>query len=179
MGRGNVCTLGKYEGLYYIDNDDYFTYSRQTQDGEWEYSTQRELDYDELTGGEWKFDWWETDFALDCIVSNFLELFTKMFPSFDQTEKKDWIWIDREKKVIAESKLFYIAMEDNGWSTAIELIQKEEPWGLGWMEGLQRTLYKVYLRAMQKCLLEILECIGCYKGPWTSGTIKRGEESDV
>lgn len=23
MGRGNVCTLGKYEGLYYIDNDDF------------------------------------------------------------------------------------------------------------------------------------------------------------
>lgn len=26
MGRGNVCTFGKYEGLYYIDNDHIHVY---------------------------------------------------------------------------------------------------------------------------------------------------------
>lgn len=26
MGRGNVCTFGKCEGLYYIDNDDLCVY---------------------------------------------------------------------------------------------------------------------------------------------------------
>ena len=28
MGKGNVCTQGKYEGLYYIDNDDIHVYRR-------------------------------------------------------------------------------------------------------------------------------------------------------
>lgn len=31
MGRGNVCTLGKYEGLYYIDNDHIHVY-RDSED---------------------------------------------------------------------------------------------------------------------------------------------------
>lgn len=30
MGRGNVCTTGPYEGVFYIDNDDLLVYRRNT-----------------------------------------------------------------------------------------------------------------------------------------------------
>ena len=34
MGRGNVCVTGKYEGLYYIDNDHFHVYRRDEPDSD-------------------------------------------------------------------------------------------------------------------------------------------------
>ena len=39
MGRGNVCVTGKYEGLYYIDNDDFHVYRRDEPDSDEEFET--------------------------------------------------------------------------------------------------------------------------------------------
>lgn len=66
-------------------------------------------------------------------------------------------------------------MEDNQWSLAVKLLQKKEPWGLPWMENLQKRLHEKYLEGMKRCLLEVLPGIGTYKGAWTSGRITREE----
>lgn len=34
MSRGNVCVTGKYEGLYYIDNEDFHVYRKDDSDAE-------------------------------------------------------------------------------------------------------------------------------------------------
>ena len=62
MGRGNVCVTGKYEGLYYIDNDDFHVYRRDEPDSDEEFETRllKNLSCQELTGGEWSFDEWGT-----------------------------------------------------------------------------------------------------------------------
>ena len=82
---------------------------------------------------------------------------------------------DGSRRVILESKLFYICVEDNEWSLAVKLLQKEEPWGLPWMENLQKRLYEKYLEGMKRCLLEVLPSIGTHKGAWRSGRITREE----
>lgn len=76
-----------------------------------------------------------------------------------------------------ESGLFYIAVQDNQWSVAVELIQKEDPYD-DRLSGLQARHYQRYLDGMKKCLLDRLPSIGTRTGAWTSGLIK-GEEASA
>lgn len=82
----------------------------------------------------------------------------------------------RSRRVILESKLFYIAVEDNEWSLAVELLQKEDPYD-DHLSGLQGRHYLKYLDGMKRCLLDRLPSIGTRKGAWMSGTITREEVS--
>lgn len=182
MGRGNVCVTGKYEGLYYIDNDDFHVYRREEPDSDEEFESRllKDLSYQELTGGEWFFCEAETEDEKDDILECFIEGFTKMFHSFRRQANE--LWLGRHgpldcpnRRVILWSNLFYICVEDNEWSLAVELVQKVEPWGRPWMENLQKRLYEKYLEGMKRCLLEVLPGIGTYKGAWTSGRITREE----
>ena len=180
MGRGNVCVFGEVRWLYYIDNDHIHVY-RDSEDMS-DYPETRlmgDLDYGELTGGRWLYDEWGSMEEEGDILECFMDDFTRMFPSFEKASGDKWIraglYGDRSRRVILESKLFYVCLEDNEWSMAVELIQKEEPWGLSWMENLQKRLYEKYLDGMKKALLNRLPSIGIRTGAWTSGTIKRDE----
>lgn len=168
MGRGNVCTLGKYEGLYYIDNDHIHVY-RDSEDmgDDPETRLMGDLDYEELTGCRWLYDEEGSMNEEDDILECFMEEFTRMFPSFKRVEPERWL--DRSRRAILESGLFYIALEDNEWSLAVELIQKEEPWGDVWMENLQKRLYEKYLEGVKKALLMRVPSICPYGGAWTHG----------
>ena len=176
MGRGNVCVTGAYEGLYYIDNDDFHVYRRDDPNSDDELETRllRDLSYQELTGGEWLFCEPETEGEKDDILKCFIEGFTRGFPSFRRPESTE-LWL-KDARVILESKLFHIAVEDNQWSLAVKLLQKEEPWGNVWMENLQKRLHEKYLDGMKRCLLEVLPSIKTYKGVWQSSII-RGEKT--
>lgn len=93
MGRGNVCVTGKHEGLYYIDNDHFHVYRRDEPDSDDEFQTRllRDLSYEELTGGEWHLDEWETEDEKDDILECFIESFTMMFRSFERPAKETWL----------------------------------------------------------------------------------------
>ncbi|WP_166542404.1 hypothetical protein [Acutalibacter sp. 1XD8-36] len=105
--------------------------------------------------------------------------FCQMFPGFERAGTNEWLrngpYGDLSRRVILESKLFYVCVEDNEWSLAVELVQKEEPWGLPWMENLQKQLYQKYLDGMKKALLNRLPGVGIRTGAWTSGRIKKEE----
>lgn len=105
----------------------------------------------------------------ECIIADF----TAMFHSFRRPEKETWL--DRDTRVLLESKLFVIGLVDNEWSMAVELLQKEEPWGDIWMENLQKIHYQKYLEGLKKAMLWRLPSIGTYKGAWTSGRLTREE----
>ena len=180
MGRGNVCVTGSCEGLYYIDNDDFHVYRRADDLSEWpETRLMGELDYDELTGSEWVYDEEGTGNEEDDVLECFMADFCQMFPGFERAGTNEWLrngpYGDLSRRVILESKLFYVCVEDNEWSLAVELVQKEEPWGLPWMENLQKQLYQKYLDGMKKALLNRLPGVGIRTGAWTSGRIKREE----
>lgn len=180
MGRGNVCVSGPYEGLYYIDNDDFHVYRRDEPDSDEEFQTRllKDLSHEELTSGEWYFDEWESLDEEDSILECFVESFTRMFRSFERPERGMWLtepgFGGRSRRVLLESKLFYIALEDNEWSLAVELLQKEDPYD-DHLSGLQGRHYQKYLDGIKRCLLEVLPGIGTYGGAWTSGRITREE----
>lgn len=151
MGRGNTCVFGNYEGLYYIDWDN-FSNEYEDEHGNiiQDYDFQRE---------EWENSLYE-----------FISDFTRKFKSFTKCNE----WISRDEKAVLENKLFYIVVTDNEWSMAIKLIQKEQGYyDNGNIENLQAKHYKNYLEGIKECLFNQFSELGTYGGAWTSGQIHR------
>ena len=154
MGRGNTCVFGDYEGLFYIDWDNFGAeYEDENGNIVEDYDLQQE-------------DWENS-------LEQFISDFTRRFNSFSRCDK----WIGGDNRAILENGLFYIAIADNEWSIAIKLIQKEqEYYDDGNLENLQAKHYKTYLDGMKECLFNQFEELGTYAGPWTSRWIRRGEK---
>lgn len=165
MGRGNVCVNGVAEGLYFVDNDFLDIYSRLNSDSYYDVRLQKDVDdYD-----SWSYDETESYFNRDMIVHAFACEMMARFPSFEYVDK----WISRSRKAILENKLFYVVLEDNQWSVAVELIQKEDEYGGDGMIGLQMGLYRDYLEGIKEILLDMNGEVGIYTGAWTSGIIRK------
>lgn len=151
MGRGNACVHGNYEGLFYVDWDNF---SSQFEDGDGNIV----VDYD--------FQREEWEIALAEFVSDFM----KKFNSFSKCNK----WISNSERAVLENSLFYIAVEDNEWSMAVKLIQKEQGYyDMGNIENLQKKHYKTYLEGIKECLFNQFNELGTYSGAWTHGIIKK------
>ena len=169
MGRGNVCTHGKYEGLYFIDKDDIDIYLKMEDDIA-QVKRLGELSYNELISGEWEFNKNFSSEAADRVLEGFTKVFLDMVPSFRRCAKDTYV---DDKLILLENGLFYVAIEDNEWSLAVELIQKEDDYVN--LEGLQMSHYQTYLFRMKCALLAQLPSIGTYCGPWMSGRITKGD----
>jgi len=162
MGKGNVCVTGDYEGLYYVDFDN-FTCYREDQDG-----NPVKDQY-----GHPVHDYELEQVYLEDAISEFINDFSLLFKSFLPCD----IWLNRTSKAIMENELFYIAIEDNEWSEAFMLLQKEQScYSCGRIENLQSRHYSTYLEGMKHCLFEQFDELGVYTGPWTSGRITRTAE---
>jgi len=149
MGRGNACVFGKYEGLYYID---WNNFSSEYEDEHGNIIQDYDLQQEEWEGS----------------LEQFIGDFTQRFKSFSRCGE----WISNSEKAVLENSLFYIVIEDNEWSIAIKLIQKEQYYDRGNIENLQAKHYKTYLDGIRDCLFNQFEELGTYAGPWTSGRIR-------
>lgn len=146
MGYGNVRVTGDYEGLYYIDYD-YFRNNKEN--------------------------------CPDELCENF-ELFKQTFINDFQDKFKSFLVCNQPvsstsfyscKNAIMENELFYIVIEDNEWSIAVELIQKEcDDFNI---KNLQKGLYKKYLEGIKNCLFNQFDELGIYCRSWTSGRINK------
>ncbi len=124
MGRGNVCVTGSYEGLFYIDNDDLRVYRKDgpgTDDCE--DRLQRDLDYADITGPDWYLDEVGSSYEEADVLECFCNEMRKLCPSFQPAANSN-VWLGNERRVILENELFYICVEDNEWSLAVELVRK-------------------------------------------------------
>lgn len=151
MGRGNSCVFGKYEGLYYVD---WNNFSNEYEDGESNIIVDEDMRVEE----------WEE------ALSQFIFDLTKKYPSFSTCEE----WLSNTEKAVLENSLFYITVEDNEWSMAIKLVQKEQSYySKGNIVNLQAGLYMKYLNGIRDCLFNQFDELGTYEGAWTSGRIKK------
>lgn len=175
MGRGNVRVTEPCEGLYYVDYADLHYYRNIDTD---ETRLLRDISIDDMRSGRWEIDESLSDREERDAIRLFSDKFTKAFPSFHELSEHT-CRCSHFCKYILESDLFLICVEDNEWSIAIELIQKDgcSDCQQAWLFGLQKRYYRRYLDEMKKILLEQYESIGIYSGPWTSGIITREEES--
>lgn len=164
MGRGNVCTFGKAEGMYFVDNDFLDVYSKlvDAENNVYDYRFLRDVDED-----GYEYDEAESQWKLDEFRYEFCETMRRRFPSFEFVDK----WISNTRLALLENDLFYVVCEDNQWSMAIELIQKEGEYGGEEKVGLQIGLYRKYLKGMEEILLDLNGEVGTYKGAWTHGVL--------
>lgn len=169
MGRGNVCVTGEYEGLFYIDRDDLDVWFKENEDGICEEKMQRELSYEEMTGGDWKFDQIRSQEEWDEALESLMWKIHQKYPSFRECSR----WLTNDRKAVMENKLFYIAVEDNQWSMAVMLIQKTTYYGS--VVAMQKRHYQYYLNSIRDILFEQFETLGVYAGAWTSGRISRSD----
>lgn len=165
MGRGNVCVFGDYEGLWYVDRDylDCYVSKFEDEDGVYESKMLGEMDINEF--GIFEYDYILSEIYFNEFVDYFVSMMDKRFKSLTPTGDK--------YGTIMENNLFEIQIEDNEWSYAVELIQKENPYD-DCLCGLQKRHYQNYLDGMKDILLDMFPEIGCYGGAWTHGVIKRG-----
>ena len=164
MGRGNCCVHGEYEGLFYVYNDDLWVYHHK--DDPEDTRLLKDVPYGQMDK-EWLYDEEGSMMEDENFRECFIEDMTKRFPSFERCDK--WVGYMHELHAIMESKMFYICIEDNEGSLAVELIQKDDDR----LKGLQSGLYQKYLDGIKKCLFNQFETLGVYRGAWTHGTIKR------
>lgn len=164
MGKGNVCVHGKFEGLYYVYRDyiDCYIAKEMNEDGEYEQKMQYDMEMEDYQN----FDY--DDILSGIYYDDFLQEFTYMM----ENKFKSFVSTGKDYGTIMENNLFEIEVEDNEWSYAIKLIQKE-CWYDNHLEGLQKKHYQNYLDGIKIILLELFPSIGCYGGAWTSGTITR------
>lgn len=169
MGLGNVHPDGPYEGVYYIDRD--YTAVYRNVNAADDDMDDRKLRYwfgtDSPEEKGWEYDECESVDEEDYDLRLFSDDFMNRFPDFRKTNEN----ISRTRRAILESPLFYVAVEDNEWSTAVELIQKDTDSDLDL--NSQNALYRIYLDAMEKILLWLFPSIGIYTGSWTHETLTK------
>jgi hypothetical protein len=161
MGRGNVCVFGDYEGLYYADRDYldfYVPIDGEADEGKF----LKDMSHNDFS--DYEYDEFLSRMYYEDFISDFVYLMTKKFKSFSETGE--------EYGVILQNDLFEIEIEDNQWSYAVKLIQKEDDYD-DHLVGLQKKHYQNYLDGMKNVLLELFPSIGCYGCAWTSGRITR------
>lgn len=165
MGKGNTCVFGKYEGLYYVDRDYIDCYISKVADENGEYinKLQYDMNYPEDYNN---FDY--DDILSSIYYNDFIQEFTSMM----ENKFKSFVSTGNDFGTIMENNLFEIEVEDNEWSYAVKLIQKEDNYD-NHLEGLQKKHYENYLNGIKNILLELFPSIGCYGGAWTHGTITR------
>ena len=180
MGRGNVCTHYECEGLYYLDRDFLTVYRKAIKcecghvkgpNYDEESKTARELykagiEYSfDGTHTDWMYDQFESEDNWRLMIEIMCERFMAKFPSFYREDK----WIDNDRHVVLESKLFRIAVVDNEWSAAWLLLERSDIDDTGRNRTLMRRNYQKYLEAIKHILIDVWgEAIG-YGGAWVSG----------
>ena len=174
MGRGNVHPDGPYEGVFYIDNDYLHVYCKKGSCDETR--LRRYVSGDDILYEGWVYNEIRSSEEKADVLECFCAELRKLCPSFQPAANSN-VWLGNERRVILENELFYICVEDNEWSLAVELVQKDgySDCESAWMAGLQKRRYRGYLDSMKKALLARLPSIGIRTGAWTSGTITREE----
>ena len=173
MGRGNVGVFCDYGTQFYVANQDYQMYTRPDA---WNLCSEcalgRDIDIDE--SDEWYYDETLTECEWNDIMASFKHKFMARFPSFSECRKNTWLKDNSgsfNRQAVMENRLFYVALEDNEWSVAVELIPKVDDYGGGSLLGLQSRHFAILEEQMKNILLERLPKIHTRCGAWMSGTI--------
>lgn len=165
MGRGNFRVSGKYEGLVYIDKDCFAAMSKKSSldDGDSnEIIAKVHIPFQELD--DYEEDDLITEENYQLIINSFKDSFCRKFKSFLDTGEMFG--------EVLENELYTINIEDNEWSYAVLLLQKD----IG-NEGLQKRHFERYLDAIKEILFTFddIPKLGLYGGAWTHGTLTREE----
>ena len=145
MGRGNTRVFGEYEGLFYIDWDNF---SSEHEDDDF-----------------WRQEW-------ESSLHQFISDFTQRFKSFSRCD--EWISGD-DRAILENRLFYIAITDNEWSVAIKLIQKEQKYYDSGNLENLQAKHYKTYLDGMKECLFNQFEELGTYAGPWTSGRIRRSE----
>ena len=190
MGKGNICTHGEFEAVFYVDMDFIDTYYKQSRceccgqtngvDEDEEQQTAKQL-YDAGISyldkdSDWTHDADVSRMNWEFMIEAIQEKLSRRFPSFQTCNE----WRHRPgHTIVLKNELFEIAVADNEWSAAWMLLERTDIDDAGSNRNLMRQNYTSYLEGLKNALVETWgECYG-YGGPWTSGPRYTKENTEV
>lgn len=142
------------EQLYYIDFEEVYQYHHKNN------KTQKKCGTD-LTADEkddYIFDLNASQEAFNQFVNTFRSVFTQNYKSFQSVDE----YRGRNKQhIILANNMFEIAIENNDWSFAVELLRKPVK------NNLQDTLFETFKTGLEHTLKGFFQTIYIRTGSWS------------
>lgn len=158
MGKGNIA-VGIHDGLYYVDYDHLYVYHHKDDVNDQRLGRDIKLE----NFSQYQYDEILSNINMTNFIDTLEEQFRIRFPSFVSCSR-----YEQKSHVIAENHLYMLALEDNEWSIAVELLAKENN-----NLGLQKHHFPILYDQLKYILLTLFPEIHTRIGPWTSRCIKR------
>lgn len=187
MVRGNVCTAGECEGVFFLDTS-YLSQYRKVIKGGCGHVAGFDMSIEPMTAKElleagirynfygshadWIYDENGSSVLREQMISYVTECFLRRFRAF----RKVSMWRG-SLHIVMQSKLFEVAVVYGDWCVAWCLLERKVIDGAGSYRAFMRLNYQAYLNFIKQILLDGWgEAIG-FSGAWMSG--KRHTIEDI
>lgn len=155
MGKGNI-HAGTHDTVYYVDYDNIYTYENK--------STQETRIGKDIAVNEMD----DYDFCDDLTQENYNRLIEELREHMcrikDQFQPADAM-VSRTRRIIAETDTFFLGVEDNQWSLAVELLWRKD------YDADKQHMFEANRKEMLGFLLERFGSVGYRTSSWTHGVI--------
>ena len=161
MGRGN-CNVNTTAGecVFYVDNDLLQIYYNKSNPEETVFG--KELTTS--TMGQYEYDQDESQKFFEEQLNTIKSQLMKKFKSLKEAD----YWSGRSKHIVLENNMYGIALEDNEWSVAFELIMK-----IDGNPGLKKHNAKSFGKGLRDILIKNFGTIHIRTSAWTSAELTK------
>lgn len=160
MGAGNV-NVSLNDGLFYVHYDSVNVYKNKRDKS---IICQRK----DITRGQEKdfvFDMGLSQQNYDVWLEAFRQKLMKRYPSYRRVDR----YTKRDQRIVLENDMFFVAIEDNEWGFAVELIARTKyPY-----PQFQKHLFPHFFKGMKETLLSLTETIYIRSGSWTTQAVTK------
>ena len=151
-------------GLFYIDYKDIFIYNKPNDS---ELLKEKDIMPDEFNNYEFNQD--ASQAYYNNCIDKLADSMSKKFTSISKIDKTD-----KKKHIIAGNQLFEIALEDNQWSIAVQLLPVKKA-----NKGLQKQMYYAFLHGLRESLFEQFNTLYVRNGSWSQMPVTINDDPDI
>lgn len=120
---------------------------------------------------DYKFDAETSQKKYDEYIDTFCRLMRRRLPSLKPVQNTE----RSRRKILLQNSMFSIAVEDNNWSFAVELLSRPEcPY-----KSLQKHHFASFVKGMQDCLFILFNEIYVRTGSWTADPITKANARSI
>lgn len=166
MNQNNVNVSGR-DGLYYVhyDSINQYHHKNNTDDVRPKHLIPAaELDNYEL-------DLPLSQAGYDLWLNDFRKAMRNRYPSFEIADHYE----KAGKRLILQSKMFQVIIEDNVWSFAVELISRPKCR----YKEFQKHLFPSFFKGMREILLTMTDTLYVRSGSWTAEPFTKNEQDKI
>lgn len=158
MSKGNI-TCGHKNAQFYVDYNNFNTYLNKNNPEE--SMLEKDIPSDKLD--DYEFDMELTQIAYETFKGNLINHMQSHYKSLQKVIPS----AKAEQKIILENNMFQIALMDNDWSIAVQLLRKPKYTN----EAFQNRLFPTFLNGIVNALFDQVDVIHERTSSWTSTSL--------